>query len=115
MGQDASALLHKFTNELERLDIKYNIALIPFFNEKQDLPSFAEFVDKIKSCRRCEIVLHGLYHENRNGHFDDFHNVKKAAAEEEIRVGLEIFQRASLSIKLNNSFELENWYSRFHC
>jgi predicted deacetylase len=91
--------IFKFTNELERLDIKYNIALIPFFNEKQDLPSFPEFVDKIKSCRRCEIVLHGLYHENRNGHFDDFHNVTKAAAEEEIRAGLEIFQE--IGIKTN--------------
>jgi predicted deacetylase len=94
-----STKIFKFTNELERLDIKYNIALIPFFNEKQDLPSFPEFVDKIKSCRRCEIVLHGLYHENRNGHFDDFHNVTKAAAEEEIRAGLEIFQE--IGIKTN--------------
>ena len=91
-----STKIFKFTNELERLDIKYNIALIPFFNEKQDLPSFPEFVDKIKSCRRCEIVLHGLYHENRNGHFDDFHNVTKAAAEEEIRAGLEIFQEIGI-------------------
>jgi peptidoglycan/xylan/chitin deacetylase (PgdA/CDA1 family) len=94
-----STKIFKFTNELERLDIKYNIALIPFFNEKQDLPSFPEFVDKIKSCTRCEIVLHGLYHENRNGHFDDFHNVRKAAAEEEIRAGLEIFQE--IGIKTN--------------
>jgi predicted deacetylase len=94
-----STKIFNFTNELERLDIKYNIALIPFFNEKQDLPSFPEFVDKIKSCRRCEIVLHGLYHENRNGHFDDFHNVTKAAAEEEIRAGLEIFQE--IGIKTN--------------
>jgi len=91
-----STKIFKFTNELERLDIKYNIALIPFFNEKQDLPSFPEFIDKIKSCRKCEIVLHGLYHENRNGHFDDFHNVTKAAAEEEIRAGLEIFQEIGI-------------------
>ena len=81
-----STKIFNFINELERLDIKYNIALIPFFNAKQ-------------SCKRCEIVLHGLYHENRNGHFDDFHNVTKAAAEEEIRAGLEIFQE--IGIKTN--------------
>ena len=86
----------KFTEELEALNIKYNVALIPFFNEKQDLPSFPEFVDKIKSCKRCEIALHGLYHENRNGQFDDFHTVTKAAAEEEIRAGLEIFQEIGI-------------------
>jgi hypothetical protein len=37
-------------------------------------------------------VLHGLYHENRRGFCDDFHTRTKAAAEEEIRAGLEILQ-----------------------
>jgi predicted deacetylase len=91
-----SSRIFRFTEELEALDIKYNIALIPFFNEKQDLPSFPVFVDKIKSCKRCEIALHGLYHEDRNGQFDDFHNITKAAAEEEIRAGLEIFQEIGI-------------------
>src|SRR5215211_9504992 len=91
-----SSKIFKFIDEVEGLDIKYNIALVPFFNEKQDLPSFPEFVDKIKSYKRCEIALHGLYHENRNGQFDDFHTVTKAAAEEEIRAGLEIFQEIEI-------------------
>ena len=91
-----SSKIFKFIDEVEGLDIKYNIALVPFFNEKQDLPSFPEFVDKIKSYKRCEIALHGLYHENRNGQFDDFHTVTKAAAEEEIRAGLELFQEIGI-------------------
>ena len=91
-----SSKIFKFAEELEALEIKYNIALIPFFNEKQDLPSFPAFVDKIKSCKQCEIALHGLYHENRNGQFDDFHKTTKAAAEEEIRAGLEIFQEIEI-------------------
>ena len=91
-----SSKIFKFSEELEALEIKYNIALIPFFNEKQDLPSFPAFVDKIKSCKQCEIALHGLYHENRNGQFDDFHKTTKAAAEEEIRAGLEIFQEIEI-------------------
>ena len=91
-----SSKIFRFTEELEALDIKYNIALIPFFNEKQDLPSFPAFVDKIKSCKRCEIALHGLYHEDRNGQFDNFHKIRKAAAEEEIRAGLEIFQEIGI-------------------
>ena len=92
-----SSKIFNFTEQLEALDIKYNIALIPFFNEKQDLPSFPAFVDKIKSCKRCEIALHGLYHEDKNGQFDDFHTVTKAAAEEEIRAGLEIFQQIGIN------------------
>jgi predicted deacetylase len=106
-----SSKIFNFTEQLEALDIKYNIALIPFFNEKQDLPSFPAFVDKIKSCKRCEIALHGLYHEDKNGQFDDFHKTTKAAAEEEIRAGLEIFQEIKIrpnvfvppAWKLNNS------------
>jgi len=72
-------------DELENLKIKFNIALVPFFNEKEDLTSFPGFVEKIKSYRSCEIALHGLYHERKNCEFDNFHSVTKAEAEEEMR------------------------------
>jgi predicted deacetylase len=93
-----STRIFKFADELERMTINYNIALVPFFNEKQDLPSFPEFVDQIKSYK-CEIALHGLYHEDKNGQFDDFHRITKAAAEEEIRAGLDILHQ--IGIKAN--------------
>ena len=47
-----STRIFKFADELEKLDIKYNIALVPFFDEKQDLPSFPEFVDKNQILQR---------------------------------------------------------------
>jgi hypothetical protein len=34
--------------------------------------------------------LHGFYHEDRNGKFDDFFYKTKAFAEQEIRAGLDI-------------------------
>jgi predicted deacetylase len=95
-----STKIFKFADELERLRVKYNIALVPFFNEKQDLPRFPEFVDKVKSYKECEIALHGLYHERKNGRFDDLHTVTKATAEEEIRAGLEIFQEIGIKPKV---------------
>src|SRR5919107_1340729 len=106
-----SSKIFKFTEEIERLDIKYNIALVPFFNEKQDLPRFPEFVDKIKSYKNCQIVLHGLYHEMKNGQFDNFHETTEGNAEEQIRAGLEIFHEIGIKTnvfippawKLNNS------------
>ena len=106
-----SMKIFELADELERLNIKYNIALVPFFNEKQDLPRFPEFVDKIKSYKNCEIVLHGLYHEMKNGQFDDFHTVEEADAEEQILAGLEIFHEIGINTrvfippawKLNNS------------
>src|SRR5665648_552737 len=91
-----STKIFKLADELQGLGIKFNIALIPFFNEKQDLTSFPEFVKKIKSYEECEIVLHGLYHERSSGKFDNFHAVTKACAEEEIRAGLEIFQEVGI-------------------
>lgn len=75
---------------LESLNIKYNIALIPFFNETEDLRKFPDFVNMIKSCK-AEIALHGLYHEKKDGKFDDFHNVGLGQGEKEIRAGLQIF------------------------
>jgi predicted deacetylase len=97
--------------ELERLNIRFNIALIPFFNEKEDLPRFPEFVDKIKLYKNCQIVLHGLYHELKNGQFDNFHETTEADAEEQIRAAIEIFHEIGIETnvfippawKLNNS------------
>jgi len=94
-----STIIFKLADELEKLKINFNIALIPFFNEKEDLPRFPDFVEKIKSYKNCEIAMHGLYHERRNREFDNFHSVTKATAEEEIRAGLEIFQE--IKIKTN--------------
>lgn len=94
-----STRIFKFADQLKRLNIKYNIALVPFFNEKQDLRSFPEFVDQIKSYKGCEIALHGLYHEDKNDQFDDFHRITKAAAEEEICAGLDILHE--IGIKAN--------------
>ena len=102
-----SKKIFKFTDELEKLGIKYNIALVSFFNEKQDLPRFPEFVEKIKSYKGCEIALHGLYHERKDGAFDDFHTLRRATAEEEIRAGLEIFQE--IGIKKPNVFVPPRW------
>src|SRR5215211_5149450 len=106
-----SKKIFESADELERLNIKFNIALVPFFNEKQDLPRFPEFVDKIKSYKNCQIVLHGLYHEMKNGQFDNFHETTEADAEEQIRAGLEIFHEIGINTnvlippawKLNNS------------
>jgi predicted deacetylase len=82
--------------ELEKLKIKFNIALIPFFNEKEDLTSFPDFVEEIISYKDCQISLHGLYHERKNGEFDNFHSVTKTQAEEEIRAGLEILEKVKI-------------------
>jgi predicted deacetylase len=95
-----SKKIFESADELERLNIKFNIALIPFFNENQDLPRFPEFLDKIKSYKNCQIVLHGLYHELKNGQFDNFHETTEADAEEQIRAAIEIFPEIGIEAKV---------------
>jgi predicted deacetylase len=91
----SSSRTFRITQELEKLEIRYNIGLVPFFYGEQDLPRFSKFVEEIKNCR-AEIALHGLYHETRRRHIDDFGTSTKATAEQDIRAGLHIFQEVGL-------------------
>jgi predicted deacetylase len=101
-----SKRIFEFTDALENLGINFNISVIPFYHHKEDIPRFPEFVNKLKSLDNAEIALHGLYHENRNGVFDDFSHKTKAAAEEEIRAALEIFQEVGIK---SNVFVPPEW------
>jgi predicted deacetylase len=101
-----SKRIFEFTDALEDLEINFNISLIPFYHHKEDLPRFPEFVNKLKSLDNAEIALHGLYHEDKNGVFDDFSHKTKAAAEEEIRAALEINQEVGIK---SNVFVPPQW------
>jgi predicted deacetylase len=90
-----SSRTFRITQELEMLEIQYNIGVVPFFNGEQDLPRFPRFVERIKSCKG-EIALHGFYHENRRHQIDDFQVKTKILAEQEIRAGLQIFKEVGI-------------------
>ena len=91
-----SKRIFEFTDAFENLGINFNVAAVPFFHHTEDLSRFPDFVDKLKSYKRCEIVLHGLYHEDRDGQMDDFHTKSKGTTEEELRAGLEIFEQVGI-------------------
>jgi predicted deacetylase len=91
-----SKRIFEFTDAFENLGINFNVAVVPFFHHTEDLSRFPEFVDKLKSYKRCEIVLHGLYHEDRNGQMDDFHTKSRGTTEEEIRAALEIIEQVGI-------------------
>ena len=78
-----SSRTYEITEQLEKLEVRYNIGLVPFFNGEQDLPRLPKFVKQIECCS-AEIALHGLYHENKRHQIDDF------------RAGLQIFQQVGL-------------------
>lgn len=77
-----SKRIFEYTDAFENLDINFNVGLIPFYHHIEGLPRYPEFVDKLEACKRCEIVLHGLYHEDNNDHMDDFHTKPKTTTEE---------------------------------
>ena len=91
-----SKRVFEFTDALENLGISFNVGVIPFYRHKEGLPRFPEFVDKLKSLYNAEILLHGLYHEDRNGTCDDFFHETRRVTEEEIRAALEIFQEVGI-------------------
>ena len=101
-----SKRIFEFTDAFENLGINFNVAAVPFFHHTEDLSRFPEFVDKVKSYKRCEIVLHGLYHEDRNGQMDDFHTKSMGTTEEEIRAGLDIFEQVGIK---TNVFVPPQW------
>jgi predicted deacetylase len=101
-----SKRIFEFTDAFENLGLNFNVAAIPFFHHTEDLSRFPEFVDKLKSYKRCEIVLHGLYHEDRNGQMDDFHTKSMGTTEEEIRAGLDIFEQVGIK---TNVFVPPQW------
>jgi predicted deacetylase len=91
-----SKRIFEFTDAFENLGINFNVATVPFFHHTEDLSRFPDFVDKLKSYKRGEIILHGLYHEDRNGQMDDFHTKSKGTTEEELRTGLDIFEQVGI-------------------
>lgn len=101
-----SKRIFEITDALENLRMSFNVAVVPFYHHKEDLPRFPEFVDKLKSLKNTQIVLHGLYHEDRDGTWDDFFQKTRGLAEEEIRAGLEIFQEVGIK---SNVFVPPRW------
>jgi predicted deacetylase len=98
----------EFADELDKLNIKFNIAIIPFYKEEQNLTNYPEFVEEIKSYRALEIALHGLYHNDKKGNLDDFHARSKQQSEVEIKSGLQIITDAGFDrVK---KFVPPSWY-----
>lgn len=100
--------IYEFADELVKLNIKFNIAIIPFYKEEQKITNYPEFVEKIKRYRTLEIALHGLYHNDKKENLDDFHAESKQQSEVEIKSGLQILTDAGFGrVK---TFVPPSWY-----
>ena len=58
--------LQKITNELDKLDVKYNLSVVPNYQYKYNLKNDSDFCNQLSALLQSdnvEITLHGYYHE----------------------------------------------------
>src|SRR5215208_8482851 len=88
----------KTSYELNKLKVRYNLSIVPYYRKKYNLKDYVAFCDKISSLLESdnvELTLHGLYHQVE-GEFDDFDTHSKEEEKEEIQKGLDILLDARL-------------------
>jgi predicted deacetylase len=83
-------------DQLEKLNLKYNFAVIPYQNEKKqyDIRKNSDLIKIIKSYNQ-PIALHGLYHEH-NGNPEEFHDLSMKDTESEIKKGINILDEMQI-------------------
>ena len=76
----------KTCDELNKLQIKYNLSIVPYYDKKYNLKDYVDFCKQISSSVQSgsvELTLHGLYHQV-NGKLDDFDTGSKEEEKEEM-------------------------------
>jgi predicted deacetylase len=84
--------------QLNKLKVKYNLSIVPYYNEKYNLKNHRAFCDEISSLMKyghVELTLHGLYHE-MDGKIEDFDTGSKEEEKQEIQEGLDILSAVNL-------------------
>src|SRR5215204_2615993 len=65
--------------QLNKLKVKYNLSIVPYYNKKYRLEDYMDFCKQISSLLKevhVELTLHGLYHE-ADGKIEDFDTESK--------------------------------------
>lgn len=98
--------IFQIADELEKLDIVYNFAIIPIHNEDKanDIRNHSESIRRIQSYNQ-NLVLHGLYHE-RGGDLEEFWHLTLQEAIDEIKKGRDILAEMGIS---TNYFVPPTW------
>lgn len=102
-----SARVLQLAGEMDKLNVKYNLALVPWYNQRQeyDIRRTPEFVKEILKYNQ-PIALHGLYHE-LNGKIEHFNNLSYDDSKKEFKRGLEMLSECG--IKNVDTFVPPTW------
>jgi predicted deacetylase len=84
--------------QLNKLKVKYNLSIVPYYNKKYRLEDYKDFCKQISSLLEyghVELTLHGLNHEV-DGKIEDFDTESKEEEKREIQEGLDILSAVNL-------------------
>ena len=100
VNPSCSEKLQIVTDELNKLNIKYNLSIVPYYNKKYNLKDNHAFCDQISTLLQqqsdnVELTLHGLYHWI-DGKIEDFDSQSKEEEKKDIKQGLGILSSVDL-------------------
>src|SRR5919199_32138 len=84
--------------ELDKLKIRYNLSIVPYYRKRYNLKDHRAFCDEISSLMKSgnvELTLHGLYHQT-DERLEDFDTESKEEEKQEIQEGLDILSAVNL-------------------
>ena len=91
--------IQRVTEQLNKLKIRYNLSIVPYYSKKYNLKDYSAFCDEISYLLKSgniELTLHGLYHWLDGGKIEDFDTQSKEDEKQEIQEGLDILSAANL-------------------
>ena len=98
VAPEYSDKIFRAADELEKLGIHYNLAVIPYLKKREDnlISRNAEFVNKLLGYGQV-IAVHGNYHETNDGKIEDFHTFSKDEAKKHLQNAINILKEAGIS------------------
>lgn len=110
VNPSCSEKLQIITDELNKLNVKYNLSIVPNYNKKHNLKDNSAFCDQISTLLQSdniELTLHGLYHQI-DGKMEDFDSQSKEEEIKDIKQGLDIL--SSVKLPTPSTFIPPAWY-----
>ncbi|MDQ3847770.1 MAG: DUF2334 domain-containing protein, partial [Thermoproteota archaeon] len=98
VSPEYSEKIFRIADELEKLDIRYNLAIIPYLKKRADnlINRNPEFVKNVLGYEQ-EIALHGNYHETDDGKIEDFHSFSAEEAKRHLQNAMTVLKDAGIN------------------
>ena len=98
VAPEYSKKISRVADQLEKLDIHYNLAIIPYLKKRKDnlISRNPEFVKKVLGYEQ-EVALHGNYHETDDGKIEDFHSFSIEEAKKHLQSAINVLKEAGMS------------------